>query len=124
MLIKIITSVITQNNDERKTKGLLITLWEAKIFRYNTHKLNMGFAVFFFLFFFLQSISEEMMVSFKSLGFSRFQRNRNMTDPLRNDDPGETNDIFQLNYSQMRGKEINKMKNKSSPLVIQLYLLI
>ena len=79
---------------------------------------------FFFFFFFLQSISEEMMVSFKSLGFSRFQRNRNMTDPLRNDDPGETNDIFQLNYSQMRGKEINKMKNKSSPLVIQLYLLI
>ena len=123
MLIKIITSVITQNNDERKTKGLLITLWDAKIFRYNTHKLNMGFAVFFCVFF-LQSISEEMMVSFKSLGFSRFQRNRNMTDPLRNDDPGETNDIFQLNYSQMRGKEINKMKNKSSPLVIQLYLLI
>ena len=56
---------------------------------------------FFFFFFFLQSISEEMMVSFKSLGFSRVQRNRNMTDPLRNDDPGETNDIFQLNYSQM-----------------------
>lgn len=122
MLIKIITSVITQNNDERKTKGLLITLWDAKIFRYNTHKLNMGFAVFFF--FFLQSITEEMMVSFKSLGISRFQRNRNMTDPLRNDDPGETNDIFQLNYSQMCGKEINKMKNKSSPLVLQLYLLI
>lgn len=121
MLIKIITSVITQNNDERKTKGLLITLWDAKIFRYNIHKLNMGFAVFFF---FLQSISEEMMVSFKSLGISRFQRNRNMTDPLRNDDPGETNDIFQLDYSQMCGKEINKMKNKSSPLVLQLYLLI
>lgn len=59
-----------------------------------------------------------MMVSFKSLGFSRVQRNRNMTDP------GETNDIFQLNYSQMCGKEINKMKNKSSPLVLQLYLII
>ena len=89
--------MITQNNDERKTKGLLITLWDANIFRYNTHKLNMGFIFLFFL----QSISEEMMVSFKSLGFSRVQRNRNMTDPLRNDDPGETNDIFQLNYSQM-----------------------
>ena len=51
----------------------------------------MGFAVFFCFFaFFLQSISEEMMVSFKSLGFSRVQRNRNMTDPLRNDDPGTT----------------------------------
>ena len=44
--------MITQNNDERKTKGLLITLWDAKIFRYNTHKLNMGFFVFvLFLFF-------------------------------------------------------------------------
>lgn len=90
----------------------------------DTILINLTWVLQFFLFFFLQSISEEMMVNFKSLGISRFQRNRNMTDPLRNDDPGETNDIFQLNYSQMRGKEINKMKNKSSPLVIQLYLLI
>ena len=58
MLIKIITSVITQNNDERKTKGLLITLGDAKIFRYNTHKLNMGFAVFFFFFFYNLSVKK------------------------------------------------------------------
>ena len=90
----------------------------------DTILINLTWVLQFLLFFFLQSISEEMMVSFKSLGFSRVQRNRNMTDPLRNDDPGETNDIFQLNYSQMCGKEINKMKNKSSPLVLQLYLLI
>ena len=40
--------MITQSNDERKTKGLLITLWDANIFRYNTHKLNMGFTFLFF----------------------------------------------------------------------------
>ena len=57
MLIKIITSVITQNNDERKKKGLLITLWDAKIFRYNTHKLNMGFFVFFVVVFFFYNLS-------------------------------------------------------------------